>query len=103
MEEKTAPKKELETGEYFEEIGKIEADTDYEDMEETAPKKELVLDEDGKWSIQDYIPVSYDDNMVSREVMHFCKEEDKKWDSDESSCSGKEIMKIDVKDEILDD
>ena len=87
--EDTAPKKELETGEYFEEIGKIEADTDYEDLEEmdsiqeeTAPKKELVLDEDGNWSVQDYIPISYADNVVSGEVLCVCKEEDMKSDSD---------------------
>ena len=109
--EEIAPKKELETGEYFEEIGKIEADTDYEDLEEmdsiqeeTAPKKELMLDEDGNWSVQDYIPVSYADNVVSGEVLYVCKEEDIKSDSDESSGSGKEDpIKVDVKDEILDD
>merc|ERR1712066_189283 len=101
------------------EIVKIEADTDNEDMEnmdiiheETAPKKELMLGEDGRWIIRDNIPVSYEaDNLVVGKDLELCKEEAEDNSPDSNEFSGKEdnivgngnVGLVDVKDEILAD
>ena len=82
------------------EVVKIEAETDNEDLEnmdiiheETAPKKELILgeDEDGNWIIRDNIPVSSEgDNLVVGKDLELCKEEAEDNSPDSDEFSGKE-------------